>query len=144
LGAGALLAGGFFATAFLAGALAAFFAGARLATTFLAGFFAAFLAGFFAVDFFFEAAFTAAIFFAFFSFFALSFFVFFAFFAMIVLPIVAADLPIHTGIIKFRSAATVMELLSRLTQAADDAGRPLLSSALGAGPPVAQSINSIG
>jgi hypothetical protein len=35
---------------------------------------------------------------AFFSFFA--FFAFFVFFAMIVLPIVAADLPMHTGAIK--------------------------------------------
>jgi hypothetical protein len=143
--AATFFAGAFFAAAFLAGRLAAFFAGARLAAaflvTFLVAFFATFLAVFFAVffaDFAFEAAFTAANFFAFFSFFA-----FFAFFAMIVLPIVAADLPIHTGIIKTRLAA-VWNSKSTDSRLPNHIGRPLLSSALGAGPPVAQSINSIG
>jgi hypothetical protein len=72
-----LRAGDVAALAFLAGTLA----GARFAAVLLADFFAA--------DFF-------VVFFAAATF----FFPFVAFFAMIVLPIVAADFPMHTGTIK--------------------------------------------
>jgi hypothetical protein len=60
----------------------------------LAVFLTAFFAVFFAATFFLAASLRAVAFFSFFAFFA-----FFDFFAMIVLPIVAADLPMHTGAI---------------------------------------------
>jgi hypothetical protein len=96
-----LRAGDLAALAFLAGALATAFltvglrAGDVAALAFLAGtlagarFAAVLLADLFAADFF-------VVFFAAATF----FFPFVAFFAMIVLPIVAADFPMHTGTIK--------------------------------------------
>jgi hypothetical protein len=85
---------------------------------------------------------------------------FFAFFAMIVLPIVAADFPTHRGAIKHDLLDSLPEhdLFrkpdSRFPGSCSDgtyspespiaSDHLVRSNALGADPPVAQSINSIG
>jgi len=133
-GGAVFFAAAFLATGFLAGLLAAvffakaltFFAGGRLEAAFFADFFTVFFA--------------AIAFFVFF-FSVLALLAFFTFLAMIVLPIVAADFPTHRAAIKHDSLRPYGSYSLRLPLASD---HPIRSSAFGADPPVAQSINSIG
>ncbi len=149
---------------------ATFFPAGFLATVFLAAVFLAETLTFFAVGrfeavllaaTFFAAFFAAATFFVFF--FALgALLAFFAFFAMIVLPIVAADFPTHRGAIKHDLPNTICldsrlehdflrsHLLDHALTVPTRLESPIASdhlvrsNALGADPPVAQSISSIG